>query len=525
MATEKSVPGADDTSGQSRARGRSAETEEPQLNESSSTANSVNTQQVLVEDLTVLPAGSRTPASLSKPSSAAPNISKTHKMVTSLFPEGEIVHSFYHCTGSKCRYQKEKGRKKFDHAWIFRRDISYDTTTGLWWLLFVEEKGMFCLLCRLHQGKSKHNKSGSYGMEPAVRFQTLSLMEHCSGQKHQDSIAAEMLRRTSIFQEKLDERNLYQHKILHSAFMSLYWQVQHGIAYRNFTSMLKLMRSLGLEKLEHFRHESLWSVRGILTTMGRVIKGKITKAASEARCYGLMVDNVTDIQVKEQNMIIIQFVQNSKVQIHFLAINDLMEHQDAVSPNAETITESIKKELVKSGLDSQKFLSLASDGASVMVGKNRGVSALLKRENPRLINVHCICHRLALACSDSNNEIQYMLTIERLLVQLYKWLENSCVKTAAYMKMQLRLQNMQLPAEESKRHKIGHKLQRACRTRWLSTDKAVQGVWQDYLAIVLTLGAEEFKNDATAIGLLSQLKTVKFIGKNALLYIIMSFFM
>lgn len=124
MATEKSVAGADDTSGQSRARGRSAETEEPQLNESSSTANSVNTQQVLVEDLTVLPAGSRTPASLSKPSSAAPNVSETHKMVTSLFPEGGIVHSFYHCTGSKCRYQKEKGRKKFDHAWIFRRDIS-----------------------------------------------------------------------------------------------------------------------------------------------------------------------------------------------------------------------------------------------------------------------------------------------------------------------------------------------------------------------------------------------------------------
>ena len=52
--------------------------------------------------------------------------------------------------------------------------------------------------------------------------------------------------------------------------------------------------------------------------------------------------------------------------------------------NAETITESIKKELFKSGLDSQKFSSLASEGASVMVGKNRGVSPLLKRENPRL---------------------------------------------------------------------------------------------------------------------------------------------
>lgn len=105
-----------------------------------------------------------------------------------------------------------------------------------------------------------------------------------------------------------------------------------------------------------------------------------------------------------------------------------------------------------------------------------------------------------------------MLTIEHLLVQLYKWLEISCVKTAAYLKTQSGLQNMQLPAEESKRHKIGHKLQRACRTRWLSIDKVVQGVWQDYVAILLTLSAKEFKNDATAIGLLSQMKTIKLIG-------------
>ena len=89
--------------------------------------------------------------------------------------------------------------------------------------------------------------------------------------------------------------------------------------------------------------------------------------------------------------------------------------------------------------------------------------------------------------------------------------------------MQLRVRDMQLPAEESKRHKIGHKLQRACRTLWLSTDKAVLGVWQDYVAILLTLSAEEFQNDATAVGLLSQMKTVKFIGiKNDIL--IHSFF-
>ena len=254
-------------------------------------SQSISLQQMLTEDS----GASTSPAPFSRSTStkpSVPDINATHKMINDLFSADEVVHSFYHCTETTCNYQKEKGKKKFDHAWIFRRDLTHDATTGLWWLLFIKEKGMYCLLCRLHQARGKHNKSASYGMEPAVRFQTSALVEHCSGQKHQDSIAAEMIKRTSIFQEKLDERNLHRHEILYSAFMSLYW---HGFAYRNFPSMLKMMRTIGLEKLEHFQHKSLWSVRGILTTMGRV--KKITKAAKEAKCYGLMVDEVTDIQV------------------------------------------------------------------------------------------------------------------------------------------------------------------------------------------------------------------------------------
>lgn len=73
---------------------------------------------------------------------------------------------------------------------------------------------------------------------------------------------------------------------------------------------------------------------------------------------------------------------------------------------------------------------------------------------------------------------------------------------------------MQLPADESKRHKIGNKLQQACQKHGgLSTDKAVLWVWKDYTAILLTLNADEFRNYANTIGLLSQMKTVKFTGK------------
>ena len=74
---------------------------------------------------------------------------------------------------------------------------------------------------------------------------------------------------------------------------------------------------------------------------GQSDKGKITKAVKEAKCYGLMVDDVTDIQVKEQNIIFIQYVENANVQIRFLAVKDLME--DAVSPNAQPSLTTLKK--------------------------------------------------------------------------------------------------------------------------------------------------------------------------------------
>ncbi len=88
-----------------------------------------------------------------------------------------------------------------------------------------------------------------------------------------------------------------------------------------------------------------------------------------------------------------------------------------------------------------------------------------------MINVHCICHRLALACGDANSQLKYMATVEQLLVQLFKFLENSSVKTPTYLKMQLSLRKLDLPEGQRKQRQIGRKLQRACRTCWLSTDR------------------------------------------------------
>ena len=64
------------------------------------------------------------------------------------------------------------------------------------------------------------------------------------------------------------------------------------------------------------------------------------------------------------------------------------------------------------------------------------------------LNVHCICHRLALACGDANDEVSYIKTVEKILVQLWSFFKNSAKKTAAYAKAVKESKAITLSAED-----------------------------------------------------------------------------
>ena len=74
------------------------------------------------------------------------------------------------------------------------------------------------------------------------------------------------------------------------------------------------------------------------------------------------------------------------------------------------------------GIEMSKIVSLASDGVSVMMGKTGGLAAKLQDKHcPMLLNIHCVCHRLALACTQSVAEIAQVGRVETKLRQLWKY--------------------------------------------------------------------------------------------------------
>ncbi|XP_071159304.1 zinc finger MYM-type protein 1-like [Mytilus edulis] len=214
-----------------------------------------------------------------------------------------------------------------------------------------------------------------------------------------------------------------------------------------------------------------------------VITEDLAQEVNMADSFGLMIDKVTDISLIEQLVCFIQYVDRDGCQtIHFLYTADLLKESDAA--DAETIVKVIKEKLQNLGIDISKLRSLATDGAFVMTGKKNGVAALLRKEHQGIINIHCICHKLALACADTKTELKDIDLAQLTLIQLWKFFSKLFEKNCSLLESTRRYKQSKA---ESSRKMVAKRLKKACTTRWLSFDLSVQAVFEDYAAVLQIL--------------------------------------
>ncbi|XP_052261749.1 E3 SUMO-protein ligase KIAA1586-like [Dreissena polymorpha] len=263
------------------------------------------------------------------------------------------------------------------------------------------------------------------------------------------------------------------------------------------------------QNLKYFDHKSVGSQREFFLTLGATVKESVMEKVKKSAAFGILSDEACDISVTEQLITFVQYFDHDTGNVHvsYLSCQDVLEKSS--SANAQAISDLLVDTVETSGLDIKKMTGFSSDGASVMVGKRGGVAALLRLKNPTLINIHCICHKLALSCTDSNEGITYIKEVELILRQLWSYFENSPKRMAAYLKLQMQFKHMNLSKGASKT--VASRLKKACRTRWLSLDSSVKAVHNDYEALVTTL-AQSQTEDAMALGLLKKIKTMKFLG-------------
>ena len=223
-----------------------------------------------------------------------------------------------------------------------------------------------------------------------------------------------------------------------------------------------LLEHLGCE-VKGFQHRSAGSEREIIQLIAKIIQDKIVDQVKSCPTYGILMDDMTDVTSKEQMILFIQYYcrKEEKVKTKFLSVESVLDQSDSCSANAETLFQVFSKKLNELGLDVTKVGGMAPDDALVMLGRNNGVAAKLKAIAPSVIAVHCVCHRLALACADSNQELSYIEKITTYLTELWKLFEYSNQKMAVFMKTQLNLINLQLLPSVKK--KTAKKIKKACK--------------------------------------------------------------
>lgn len=438
--------------------------------------------------------------------------------IKEMWPEKK-VHNVFVCrlSGCSCLSREEQGRlriaedakkmekkkpDKFKHEWMLN--------PRYWSVCYVESHGFYCVLCKKHNMKNAQNKSQTFIESPSKRLKEDSLKTHMASSVHSSAVEADLLQRMSVFHHNYVEKNEVQTTVLQNVFATAFFLMKEFIANRKLIPLISFMEKvLGMSQLKHFSHRSQGSVREIYLALGETVKENLLKKARNAKSFGMLVDEVTDISVSSQLVSFLQFwdEESSSMTTMFLSSQNVLD--DFSSCNSEAITELVKKELSASGLDIAKLMGLATDGANVMVGKSNGVAAKLRQSNDKLLNMHCVCHRLALACTDSCQELKFIKEVENVLRQLWYYFHNSPKKTACFLKCQVQLKKVSLSHTDKTKKILAKKLKKACQTRWLSFDASVTAALQSYEAILLSL--QEI-DDATAIGLISKLKTVKFLG-------------
>ena len=122
--------------------------------------------------------------------------------------------------------------------------------------------------------------------------------------------------------------------------------------------------------------------------------------------HSLQIDESTSDDNVSLLLGYVRFVHNMRPQEEMIFVISL-----PTDTQASSIFNAVKNFYEEQGIPMRNLLQCATDGAPAMVGKHRGFIALMKREIPELIAIHCVIHRQHLVARNLSPELHHSLNI------------------------------------------------------------------------------------------------------------------
>ncbi|KAJ8319047.1 hypothetical protein KUTeg_004138 [Tegillarca granosa] len=207
------------------------------------------------------------------------------QLINTLFGE-KVIHT-YRCKNG-CDFSNTELTRLRDNKTAGKPH--HFLTPQNWWLSFVEGEGLFCIICRKHGGKNRQNQSLKFSQQPCVRFHKDAFDTHCNSQENLPNV--------------------------------------------KFLPLIELNKNnLNVECLQHFNYTGTGSVREMFLSIGKAVGDDISAKIRKSGQIGLMIDEVTEISVKNQLVSFVQFLNTESKQIDtaFLNVQDILEDKDLES--------------------------------------------------------------------------------------------------------------------------------------------------------------------------------------------------
>lgn len=256
----------------------------------------------------------------------------------------------------------------------------------------------------------------------------------------------------------------------------------------NFRALLRLRMKCGDQNLiKHTENMSLNATymsptiqNELIAICGEVIQKEIVKDIVKAGVFSILVDETADISGNEQLSLCVRYTK--KEETCYVTKEDFLGFTQLKGTNAQSIADSIISFLAALGLECKDMVGQGYDGASVMKGSFNGVQALIRKEYPEALYVHCCSHSINLALCHSCN-LQSVRNCVGTVKSVISFLKNS-PKRMNLLRGKMKTENHDSQLKS---------LTSMCETRWVENHNSLLKFRELFKTIIATL--EDLSSD------------------------------
>ncbi|XP_045216125.2 zinc finger protein 862-like [Mercenaria mercenaria] len=254
-----------------------------------------------------------------------------------------------------------------------------------------------------------------------------------------------------------------------------------------------------LEKsVEKVYDEKEKAVVKALKSISSAIRKSVLESIDRSPFVSILCDESTDIGVKKKLSVYARVVNPETFQAATLYICN----KEIDSGTGKGIYDALNNAEEVKGIPREKIMGLGSYGAKVMTGMGQGLTGYITRDNPMMLNYHCIAHRLALVTSQAADEVQFLVDYQRILTGIFYFFKSSAKRTHELNEIQNVLSQPNLKVKEV--HEV----------RWMSVFIAVETVYK-ILDSLITFFAQD--KDAKSKGYAKKMVQYDFIATTYML--------